>query len=183
MHPLMYPADPDALPHAVAVEPPDLRPIAPGGVERLRGGRLLTQQAMYVVVVAAGVLGAIASLSTGYNVHESGTGVLLEERTAGDAVSTIWSIAGAALGLLGLALAGRRDARWAAIGLLLLLAAMAAAVFVTFELDFNFDWDTYTVERWTTRALPAAIGVLAFAGPVLLVAQWILFRLERRARS
>ncbi len=173
--------DDEALPHAVAIEPPDLRPaMMPGRALQLTGGRRATLQGLYLVALAAGVLGVIASLSIGYEVHESGSGRLLETRAAGDAVSTLWSLGGAALGLLGVVLAGRRDARWAGIGLFTLLVVMAAAVIATFELNFDFDWDTYTVKTWSTSALPGAIVILALAGPVTLIAQWVLFRLERR---
>ena len=58
-------------------------------------------------------------------------------------------------------------------------AIMAIVVFATFSLDFNLDWDTYTVERWPAQALPIAIGTLAAGGPVLLLAHWLLFRAER----
>lgn len=185
MHPVTAPADPLSLPGAVAVEPPDLRPIAiarpaPG----LTGGRLAMLRALFAFTAVAGALGVAASLATGYQVHESGSGILLESRPAGDALSTTWSMAGLLLGALGLAFAPRRrSGRLAALALLALTAAMLTALFVTFDLDFNLDWDTYTIERWPAQALPASIIILALAGPVLLAVEWILVRLERRRHS
>lgn len=170
---------------AFAVEPPDLRPIAvahpaPG----LTGTRLATLRALFAITAAAGALGIAASLAPGYHVHESGTGILLESRPAGDALSTTWSIAGLLLGALGLVLAPRRrSGRVAALALLGLTAAMLTAVFLTFDLDFNLDWDTYTIERWPAHALPASILTLMLAGPVLLAVEWLLVRLERRRRA
>ncbi len=173
-------------PAFLAPQPPSylsLAPLAPvGRGDQLTGERLSIYRALLVTVLVSGVIGALASVSTGYEVYSNGSQELLSSRPAGSSGSALWSLVAVALAGLGLRRPTRRTAQRVGLGLVALFFIGTLVTLATLDL-FNLDdlsFSKHTVETGAADALSLAVGVIALAGPVLLIAQWILFRLERR---
>jgi hypothetical protein len=168
----LAPEPPSYLPTARVLAPAIARP------DRLTGERLTILQILFGSLVVIGVLGAIASLTTGYEIYEDGSNLLVKTRPAGSGSTVFWCLAGAALAALGISRPTRRNAKvigWMFVLLIVVGSLAVLSIDGLINLD-DFSFSQHTVETGSVAMLQFAIGAMVFAGPVLLVAQWRLFR-------
>ena len=172
----MHVAAPPPVPYA-AYGPspwPAPRPLP----DRLTGGRRVLLDATLLVLLVAGAVGFVLSFLPGHEVYQGGT--LIETREAGHPLIACWSLAAAAGALWLRRRPDRRRTRAIAGALTFTLVTVILYVIATFDLSFDIEWGRRHVELWPVDALERTMPFVIFAGPVLLVLQAILFRLERQ---
>ncbi len=181
-------AMPAPLAPAFLAPPPSYLPAAPlsPAVARpfqLTADRLVIYNVMLVVLFAITLLGAIASFADGYLLVTNSGHELVSARPAGSGGSAFWMGSVACLAVLGLVRPSRRVARivgWSLVAMLFIGGFVALASADLFNLD-GLSWSKHIEETGAVAMLELAVGTAVLSGPVMLIAQWLLFRAERRA--
>jgi hypothetical protein len=164
---------------------PPASPLAPAilRTDRLTGDRLTFFQVLLGSLVVIAILGAVASVTTGYEVRWDSDNSLVSTRPAGSGGTIFWCVGAAALACLGIARPTRRTARIVGWSLVALIFIGFTAVLATEDL-INFDdlsFSKHTEKTGSVAMLQFAIGAVFLSGPVVLITQWRLFRRERGA--
>jgi hypothetical protein len=171
------PEPPSYLPPAVALAPAIVRP------HRLTGDRLTIFKCLFGTILVIGVLGAIASVSTGYEVYINSGHELVKSRPAGGAGTIYWCLGGAALALWALLSPTRRTARivgWSLIAHIFVSLFAVAATMTLISFD-DFSLSKHAEETGNVALLQFAVWTMVLAGPIVLLTHWRLFRAERYA--
>lgn len=154
------------------------RPVLPP--QTLTGTRRAVLRSVFVAVLCAALAGLVTCMLPGHETvlpgHDPSTVVVRHEQ-AGGPLLTLAMLAATLVAAFGLALP-RREATVLAAGTLTMLAFPLAIWHTLVHLGPSF---VQTRPLWPAHVLDLAVPVLIFAGPVLAVLGWLLFRLEARA--